>query len=68
MLRPCMSPYCECSEGKCTHPGCYDARDIAGIVQSSDYWGTIWLSEVIRIMQIIQQNNGDQLLSYGDDT
>jgi len=25
-LRPCRSPYCECDHGKCTHPGCYDAR------------------------------------------
>lgn len=25
-LRPCRSPYCECEQGKCTHPGCYDAR------------------------------------------
>lgn len=25
-LRPCRSPYCECDFGKCTHPGCYDAR------------------------------------------
>ncbi len=25
-LKPCRSPYCECTEGKCTHPGCYDAR------------------------------------------
>lgn len=25
-LRPCRSPYCECDPGKCTHPGCYDAR------------------------------------------
>ena len=26
VLKPCHSPYCECTEGKCTHPGCYDAR------------------------------------------
>ena len=25
-LKPCKSPYCECSAGKCTHPGFYDAR------------------------------------------
>lgn len=25
-LKPCRSPYCECTVGKCTHPGCYDAR------------------------------------------
>ena len=25
-LRPCRSPYCECDVGKCSHPGCYDAR------------------------------------------
>lgn len=25
--KPCRSPYCECSEGKCTHPGMYDARE-----------------------------------------
>ena len=25
-LKPCRSPYCECDEGKCTHPGFYDAR------------------------------------------
>src|SRR6185312_124007 len=25
-LSPCRSPYCECAEGKCTHPGFYDAR------------------------------------------
>lgn len=27
-LRPCRSPYCECDTGKCTHPGCFDARHI----------------------------------------
>lgn len=27
-LRPCHSPYCECDLGKCTHPGCYDARHL----------------------------------------
>lgn len=26
--RPCRSPYCECELGKCTHPGCYDARHL----------------------------------------
>jgi hypothetical protein len=25
-LKPCRSPYCECSDDKCSHPGCYDAR------------------------------------------
>lgn len=25
-LRPCRSPYCECSVGQCSHPGFYDAR------------------------------------------
>lgn len=25
-LKPCRSPYCECDHGKCSHPGCYDAR------------------------------------------
>lgn len=25
-LKPCRSPYCECDQGKCTHPGFYDAR------------------------------------------
>jgi hypothetical protein len=25
-LRPCRSPYCECSVGKCTCAGFYDAR------------------------------------------
>lgn len=25
-LKPCRSPYCECTPGQCTHPGCYDAR------------------------------------------
>lgn len=29
-LKPCRSPYCECSENKCTHPGMYDARDSHG--------------------------------------
>lgn len=24
--KPCRSPYCECDEGKCTHPGYHDAR------------------------------------------
>lgn len=28
-LKPCRSPYCECTAGQCTHPGCYDARDEA---------------------------------------
>lgn len=28
VLRPCRSPYCECDPGKCTHPGCYDARGV----------------------------------------
>jgi hypothetical protein len=27
-LFPCRSPYCECNEGACTHPGYFDARDI----------------------------------------
>ncbi len=22
----CRSPYCECSQGRCSHPGFYDAR------------------------------------------
>lgn len=26
LKQPCRSPYCECSPGACTHPGCYDAR------------------------------------------
>ena len=26
VVKPCHSPYCECAEGKCTHPGCYDVR------------------------------------------
>lgn len=25
-LKPCRSPYCECTKGQCTHPGYYDAR------------------------------------------
>lgn len=25
-LKPCRSPYCECDQGRCTHPGFYDAR------------------------------------------
>ena len=25
-MQPCCSPYCECTVGKCTHPGFYDAR------------------------------------------
>jgi hypothetical protein len=25
-LKPCRSPYCECTPGQCLHPGCYDAR------------------------------------------
>jgi hypothetical protein len=25
-LCPCRSPYCECEQNKCSHPGCYDAR------------------------------------------
>ena len=25
-LKPCRSPYCECTPGTCGHPGCYDAR------------------------------------------
>lgn len=28
-LQPCASPYCECEEGKCTHPGFYDNRAAA---------------------------------------
>jgi hypothetical protein len=24
--KPCRSPYCECTPGQCSHPGCYDAR------------------------------------------
>lgn len=24
--KPCFNPYCECVEGKCTHPGFYDSR------------------------------------------
>jgi hypothetical protein len=26
VLKPCRSPYCECTPGQCSHPGCYDAR------------------------------------------
>lgn len=26
MTKPCRSPYCECEEDKCTHPGFHDAR------------------------------------------
>lgn len=26
MKQPCRSPYCECEQGHCTHPGFYDAR------------------------------------------
>ena len=25
-LKPCKSPYCECTPGHCEHPGCYDDR------------------------------------------
>jgi hypothetical protein len=25
-LKPCRSPYCECTPGTCSHPGCRDAR------------------------------------------
>ncbi len=25
-LKPCRSPYCECSHNVCAHPGYYDAR------------------------------------------
>lgn len=25
-LKPCRSPYCECTKNQCTHPGYYDAR------------------------------------------
>ncbi len=28
MLKPCRSPYCECTKYKCTHPGYYDARHV----------------------------------------
>ena len=28
MKKPCRSPYCECTKGKCTHPGFYDARHV----------------------------------------
>lgn len=27
-LKPCRSPYCECEQGKCTHPGFFDARHL----------------------------------------
>jgi len=27
-LKPCRSPYCECSVGACSHPGFYDARNV----------------------------------------
>lgn len=26
-VKPCCSPYCECSAGQCGHPGCFDDRD-----------------------------------------
>lgn len=28
MLKPCHSPYCECTRDQCTHPGYYDARHL----------------------------------------
>ena len=27
-MKPCRSPYCECSRDHCTHPGFYDARHL----------------------------------------
>lgn len=27
-LKPCHSPYCECTPHKCSHPGFYDARHL----------------------------------------
>ena len=27
-LKPCRSPYCECTRDQCTHPGFYDARHL----------------------------------------
>lgn len=27
-MKPCRSPYCECSRDQCTHPGYYDARHL----------------------------------------
>lgn len=27
-MKPCRSPYCECSKDQCTHPGFYDARHL----------------------------------------
>lgn len=62
-----MSPYCECSEGKCTHPGYYDAREISVITRKAERNGVIKLSEAIHVLQTIQQGAGDQLLPYGDD-
>lgn len=38
-LRPCRSPYCECEVGKCTHPGCYDARCGHGLQEELEATG-----------------------------
>lgn len=27
-MKPCRSPYCECTKDQCTHPGYYDARHL----------------------------------------
>jgi len=35
-LKPCRSPYCECDQGACTHPGFYDARGEAAPSQEPD--------------------------------
>ncbi len=37
VLLPCRSPYCECSAGKCTHPGFYDARGTKPVHTLGDY-------------------------------
>ena len=35
-LKPCRSPYCECVQGECTHPGFYDARHITQIMAGAE--------------------------------
>lgn len=44
--KPCRSPYCECAEGQCTHPGCYDARgeQPEAVAVIGDTFSLLWAS------------------------
>lgn len=58
-LKPCCSPYCECVQGECTHPGFYDARHImAGAeIHSGDGGYSIGTQE--KYEEFVKKRNGN---------